>query len=306
MYNRIRLVALDLDGTLLHSNKELPPENEAALRLAAERGVEIVPTTGRFFGGMPECVRALPFIHYAITVNGAQVLDLRQGTTLYRADIPWRRAVEVMQRLDTLPVIYDCYMDGRGYMTRRLQQKAEEFAPDAHYAAMIRRLRTPVDELKGFLAAQQHPVQKIQLFAKETSLQAFLLTDLPRRFPGLLATSSVRNNVELNALHANKGEALQALARALGIPLDATLAFGDGLNDISLLQAAGIGVAMGNAPPEVRAHAGFVTLSCDECGVAAGIRRFCFSDAAHGPGVSPDLGGATARTTATSKAGSGR
>ena len=69
----IRLITLDLDGTLLNSKKELSPENAAALQWAADQGIEIVPNTGRFFDGMPEVIRNLPYLHYAITINGAQV-----------------------------------------------------------------------------------------------------------------------------------------------------------------------------------------------------------------------------------------
>ena len=71
----IRIVALDLDGTLLDSEKRLSEVNRVALEAAARRGIAIVPTTGRFFGAMPEPVRNLPFVRYAITINGAQVYD---------------------------------------------------------------------------------------------------------------------------------------------------------------------------------------------------------------------------------------
>lgn len=86
MRKPIRLIALDLDGTLLNSRKELPPEEYSALAEAAAAGIEIVPTTGRFFGGMPQAVRDLPFLHYAITVNGAQVYDIRQDRAIARGD----------------------------------------------------------------------------------------------------------------------------------------------------------------------------------------------------------------------------
>jgi len=78
-----KLIALDLDGTLLNSQKELTPASRAALTRAAEAGIEIVPTTGRFYGGMPESVRELPFIRYVISINGAEVKDLQTGEIIY-------------------------------------------------------------------------------------------------------------------------------------------------------------------------------------------------------------------------------
>ena len=85
--NSVKLLALDLDGTLLNSQKELTPRTRDALYAAAEAGVEIVPTTGRFFTGMPEVIQKLPFLHYAITINGAQVYDSLESRTLLREEL---------------------------------------------------------------------------------------------------------------------------------------------------------------------------------------------------------------------------
>lgn len=145
----MKLIALDLDGTLLTTEKELTAENEAALRRAAEAGIEIVPATGRFYGAIPENVRSLPYLHYAITVNGAQIYDIREDRPLFRSEIPWRRAVEIMEYLDTLPVIYDCYMDNWGWMTRALYDRAADFAPHRHSLEMLQKMRPPRTGAQG-------------------------------------------------------------------------------------------------------------------------------------------------------------
>lgn len=271
----IRLIALDLDGTLLNSDKQLTQQNAQALACAAARGIEIVPTTGRFFSGMPEIIRSLPYLHYAITINGAAVYDVRQDTDIARAEIPLPLAVEIMRYLDTLPVIYDCYMNNWGWMTRAMQLRADAFAPDEHYLRMIRNLRTPVDDLKSYLLETGRDVQKIQLFLTDPALRLTLLRQLGGQFEGLCVSSSVPNNIEINSTDANKGEALRKLAAHLGLDISQTMAIGDGLNDLSMLRAAGIGVAMENACPEAKQAADYVTGSCDESGVAAAIRRFC-------------------------------
>ena len=271
----IKLIALDLDGTLLNSNKELSPGNTRALADAAARGIEIVPTTGRFFGGMPACIRSLPFLHYAITINGAAVYDVRRAADLAKAELPLLQAVEIMRYLDTLPVIYDCYMDNWGWMTRTLQEKAAEFSLDAHYLNMIRCLRTPVDELKAFLLEKGRDVQKIQLFTKDPELRQMLLQQLEGRFGEIAVSSSVANNIEINHANANKGAALGKLAAHLGLSMVQTMAAGDGLNDLSMIRDAGVGVAMGNACVEVKQAADAVTACCDDDGVAAAIERFC-------------------------------
>ena len=271
----IKLIALDLDGTLLNSNKELSPENARALADAAARGIEIVPTTGRFFSGMPACIRSLPFLHYAITINGPAVYDMRRAADIAKAELPLLQAVQIMRYLDTLPVIYDCYMDNWGWMTRALQEKAADFSPDEHYLHMIRHLRTPVDDLQAFLLEKGSDVQKIQLFTKDPELRLALLQQLEGRFGEIAVSSSVVNNIEINHANANKGAALGKLAAHLGLSMAQTMAVGDGLNDLSMIRDAGVGVAMGNACMEIKQAADAVTACCDESGVAAAIERFC-------------------------------
>ena len=120
-------------------------------------------------------------------------------------------------------------------------------------------------------------VQKIQFFTRDMELRSRLLTEIPQVFPGILATSSSPQNIELNQMNANKGQALLDLADRLGVPHEKTIAFGDGLNDITMIRAAGIGIAMENAEPAVKAAADWITASCDEDGVAAGVERFVLS-----------------------------
>ena len=274
--NDIRIIALDLDGTLLNSSKELTEENLRALEEAAGKGIEIVTATGRFFDGMPDFIRDLPFLHYAIEINGAKVRDIRKNETIYTCEIPWQRAVEIMEFLDTFPVIYDCYQGGHGWMTRSLQEKSAEFAPSKHYLKMLLELRTPVDDLKAFLTERKQGVQKIQLFVREPELHSRLSRQLPELLPDIAVSSSVRNNIELNALHATKGEGLKHLAEYLGVDISGTMAMGDGSNDLSMVRMAGIGVAMENATDAVKAAADAVTSDNDSSGVAAAIRKFCF------------------------------
>ncbi|MBQ7667609.1 MAG: Cof-type HAD-IIB family hydrolase [Kiritimatiellae bacterium] len=280
MNEPIAIIALDLDGTLLDPEKKLSPRNRAALERAAAAGIEIVPTTGRFFGGIPEEIRDLPFVRYAITVNGAQVFDRRTETVLSRAEIPLATALSAMTLLDRFDVIYDCYQDNWGWMSAAMIDKAEEYAPDAHYLKMIRELRHPVPDLKAHVASLGKPVQKVMCFAREWDAVPAVRDALAREVPQLVLTQSTPNNVEMNDPLANKGEALKRLAAHLGFGLDACMAIGDGLNDLSMVEVAGYGVAMANATPQVAAAARFRTLSNGEDGVAAAIERFV-----PGPGV---------------------
>ena len=270
----IRIIALDLDGTLLDSDKNLSEANRAALAAAAAKGILVVPTTGRFFGMMPPAVRDLPFVRYAITVNGAQVYDRETDTAIVREELPLEQALAIMRYLDGFDVIYDCYQDNWGRMTRAMQEKAEEYAQCPHYVKMIREFRKPYPDLKEYLAEQGRDVQKIMLFARDPAVRDRILADIQTHFDNLAVSTSTFNNLEINTATAHKGRAIERFAAHFGWTLANCMAFGDGLNDLSMVKMAGTGVAMANAAPEVRAAADYVTLSNDEDGVAAALRHF--------------------------------
>lgn len=273
-----RIIALDLDGTLLDSQKNLSSANVDALTRAAAAGHEIVPTTGRFFGAMPQAVRDLPFIRYAITVNGAQVYDRKTDAALVREELPLSTALSIMRLLDGYDVIYDCYQDNWGRMTKSMQDRAADYAPDEHYVKMIRELRKPYPDLKEHLENEGRDVQKIMLFARDIAVRDEIADKVKKDFPGTVVSSSTVNNLEINAVGAHKGAVLLRFAEKLGLTAADCIAFGDGLNDLTMIQSAGTGVAMANACPEVRAAADYITLSNDEDGVAVFINDHLFGN----------------------------
>lgn len=292
----IGVIALDLDGTLLDSQKRLSPRNRAVLERAAARGAQVVPTTGRFFGMMPEAVRELPFVRYAITINGAQVYDRKADVAIAREEIPLADAIAVMETLDKYDVIYDCYRDNWGWMTAAFQSKADDYATDEHYLRMVREFRHPVPELKAHLreTAADGGVQKIMLFSRRVERPASVLDavreEIESLFPSIRATASTWNNLELNSSGAHKGNALRRLAEYLGLTLADCISFGDGLNDLTMVEAAGTGVAMANAVPEVKAAATRITLSNDEDGVAAVLEEILDQDEKGGEADAQALG----------------
>lgn len=270
------IIALDLDGTLLDSDKKLSETNRAALEKADAAGYEIVPTTGRFYNGMPEEIRQLPYIRYVITINGAEVTELETEKVIYQAQLPWQQAVEMASWLDDKRVIYDCYMDNSGWMSEAHKARIDEVVENPHSRRLLHDLRKPVPELKAFLRETQHGVQKLQFFAEDAEERLEMMKVLPELFDDIAVSTALPQNVEINQSRANKGEALTALAGYLGVDIGDTLSFGDGLNDLSMIIAAGTGIAMGNGAEEVKVAADWIAPTNDEDGVAAGINRFCF------------------------------
>ena len=274
----IKLVAFDLDGTLLNSKKELTPATLEALEKAASMGIEIVPATGRFWGAIPEFLRNIKSIHYAITINGAEVFDVLNSKSLTKFEIPPQRALNMMFAFNDIPnIIYDCIIDGKGYMKREFFEKIPDFMVGEWQSRLVADFRTPLESENYYeFVKNSKGIQKVQIFTLDKDLRENLLKALPIVFRKNIFTSSIQNNIEINDINANKGSGLKFLAEYLNIPIENTLAFGDGLNDISMIKNAGVGVAMGNSCKEILDAADFVTTDCDNDGVAEGIKKFCF------------------------------
>ncbi len=268
----LRLIAFDLDGTLLRSDKSISPRTMHALHAAQERGVLLVPATGRLYRSLPEALLDEQLSRYFILVNGAQVYDAQEDKTLLTEELPPELALPMLQFLKTRNVVRGVYIDGLGHMSLSDYEEIDDVAATPATSALLRRSYCPTDDLEQFTASA-HSVQKIIAFFHDPSEKQPVLREIAANFPGYAVSSSLGNNIEINAKYATKGNALRFLCRQLGIYPAQCMAFGDGTNDYSMLRAAGLGVAMGNASEEVQSCADEVTQTNDEDGVAQMIER---------------------------------
>ena len=276
MKTDIRLIALDLDGTLLDSQKRLSARNEAVLRECMSRGIYIVPCTGRIWGGVPEFLRTLPGIHYAITTNGAIVEDVEKHEILDERKLSCDQAIDILELAGKFHTMYDAYVDGCAYGERRFLEHMDDYAiPDA-IQTMIRQTRQEVPDMVGKVRDAGLPVEKINYFFGDQQERVRARRELQER-GDVIVSSSMDNNLEINAQGATKGEAILRLAKHLGLNREQTMGFGDGENDMTMIRMAGIGVAMGNAVEALKAEADYVTVTNDEDGVADAIEKLVLS-----------------------------
>ena len=219
----------------------------------------------------------MPEIRYFICGNGASVYDKTEQRELYSAQIPLERTLELFSYIDRqpYPVIYDCYADNCAWTSQRHYELADTYITNIYSKELFKRFRRTVPELANYIRQRGGPVQKVQLYFKEPGDRIGLVDRLARDFPDIQVSSSISNNLELNWKDAGKRTALRVLCDHLGLSLGDTMALGDGSNDIGMLEAAGVGVAMENAAQNVRCAADSVT-ACNECdGVAQAIARYC-------------------------------
>jgi len=271
---KIRLVATDMDGTFLDDDKNIPEENMRALLECSAAGVWVVPATGRAVKGIPDKIKNLPGVKYAITTNGAVVADLKEGTIVDARRIPIELACRVLTIAKESPddIMYDAYIDGTAYTMDCFYNNLEHYVSTPGMVNLVRNTRKVVDDNIGYVRDQNQDIDKINMYFVDMEARKRMRETLSA-FPELFVTSSIPNNLEINAAGADKGGALLRLAEILGIRREETMALGDGENDLSMLKAAGVGVAMENGEESVKAAADYVTVTNNEAGVAAAIRK---------------------------------
>ncbi len=270
LMNNIRLIAFDLDGTLLDNQKRLSFRNAEALKKCVAQGIEIVPCTGRIWPGVPDCIRELPGIHYAITTNGAVVEDLRAHRVLDERKMSWQKAVEILTLGQQFDTMYDAYAGGISLGEARFIDNMERFGLPVFLQQMIRSTRQVVPDVIARVTELAQPVEKVNYFFSDMEERSRARKVLEAR-GDVIVSSSYSYNLEINEPGANKGEALLRLAKHLGLKPEQTMGFGDGENDMTMVQMAGIGVAMANGMECVKAAADYVTAVNDEDGVAAAL-----------------------------------
>lgn len=272
----IRLIAIDMDGTLLDEEKRLSERNRQALETCIRRGIYIVPATGRPAGGIPEAVRTIPGVRYGILTNGAKVEDLETGKRIAEAQIGWQRAVEVLEFLSAYPAAYDPYINGRGKMEGRFRDHLDQYGLPPAMQKLVLSTRDQVEDEIALVRENRLSVEKINIFTADPTLRQYLWEQLAQ-WEDLIVTSSLEYNLEINAAAATKGSGLLCLARHLGLKQEQTMAIGDGSNDLSMIQAAGVGVAMENAMEMLKEQADYITASNEQDGVAVAIEHFILS-----------------------------
>ena len=263
-----KLILTDLDGTLLTYDKRLTPRSRAALERAAAGGAQVVVATGRLLTGVPQPLLELPFLRYFVLMNGAKVYDRQEDKVLYRSEIPLELAWPIFDLGEELGASVDCFQGDRALMEGKYYDRMEYYIPDPGSRALARLTRTRVEDLRREVAAGGETVQKIQYYFPDLELRPMAVERLKRDFPQVVTAISMPGNLEINDSRATKGHALEALCRHLGLDLVETAAFGDGTNDLTMIQKAGMGVAMANAAPETLAAADRVAPSNQEEGVA--------------------------------------
>lgn len=274
----IKLIAMDLDGTLFNPEGKITAKTKEELKRMGAMGVHTVISTGRPFNGLPFDQIADTAIEYAITTNGASIYRIKNKECLYDNSMTFETYAPILEYILSREIHIDLYIDGVGFTPVRCRKNIGRIdVPESLRKYMIA-TRTPIEDLYGYVKDRGEKVQKINLNFYPQPDGSLLHRKEVLRFlksnPNVTVVGGGFNNFEIQNAGVTKIEGLRELAKLLNVPIEQTMAIGDSENDYSMINAAGIGVAMANASEDILAIADYVTTSNTEDGVGEAIKHF--------------------------------
>lgn len=269
----IKLVAMDLDNTLLDSDKQISEHTREVLQAAAEKGVEIVPATGRIFKAIPDFLRDMEGVYYALCCNGATVYDKIKEEIIYTNHLQADTVLKLFDVLEKYHCTQDIYQNGQGYMEPRFLRHLDEYKIEGPILDLVLRTRKEVEDLREYIRVNPLGIEKVCSFFDDMEVRETVRQEL-RELGIANVASSLPNNIEINQFGCDKGDGLTHLAEYLGLSMDQVMACGDAENDLKMIEAAGFGVVMENGAPELKEIADFVTKTNNQDGVAYAIEKY--------------------------------
>lgn len=263
-----RLIISDIDGTFLNSEKQISPKTaEICSRLHHEKGVKLALASGRGSAGIRPVADLLDFPVFTLACNGAEIYN-ENGTLIYQKTLPFKDVLQIKQSVkDFNPAIETIVYAGQDWLADELTDIVEKECYVMPTAPLIGAFET--------LVTPDSPILKIICVGSPENTQE-LSCHLRSLYPQYDFYKSQSYILEIVAKGVNKASSLDILCRYCGLDITQTIAFGDGYNDTEMLAHAGLGIAMENAPEDVKRYAKKVTLSNDEDGIAHALTEIFY------------------------------
>ena len=272
----IKLICIDMDGTLLNSHHNITEENKKAIQEATSKGIKVAITTGRIFCSAKYYSKILGIDTPVIASNGAYIREQNSEDVIYSNSIPstlLSKVYEIITKYN-LKVLFNTANTVISFYD----------LPETHVYKIMNRELIDKDRVNFFVAKN---ISEIIDTFKENILKGIVIE--PDNIDGLFAAkkeiietlgdklhivSSWSNNFEIMLNSSTKGHGVEMLAKKYGITSDEVMCIGDSENDLSMIKYAGVGVAMGNATDEVKSYATYITATNEDSGVAQAINKY--------------------------------
>ncbi len=265
----IKLVAVDIDGTLVTNKKEILPETKNAIIRFIDNGGVFVIASGRPTKGIKRYIDELGLKQrggYIISYNGSKITDIKTGKILSETNIDVKHIPSIISAAEKYDIPLTTYKDDIA-----ITQKAR----DDFFNLEVTINKLEVKVVESLSDELNYPIPKFLITGEPEKLE-IAEKHLREELTDLTVFRSEPFFLEIVPNGVNKGNSLIALSEELGIDRNETMACGDGFNDVTLIEAAGIGVAMENAQKPAKEVADFITRSNENNGVGYAIEKFCF------------------------------
>lgn len=268
----IKLIAMDMDGTLLNSRKEVTEKTVKVLKEAMDKDIYIVPATGRSVNGLPKELTDLKKLRYCILSNGAGIYDLYQQESIYKNQFDTDQILRLLEDVRPYHAFRSIAKDGKVYCYKEEIDRLGSFHLGEYAEEMIRASRTPVEDLKEYIRQEGGSSEKMTLFFEDQEERAKARKELTES-GRYTVVASLKNNLEISRYSCNKGNALAHLMEHLNLKKENVMACGDAENDYEMIEAAGVGVVMENGTDEMKVIADYITDDHNSDGVAKAIEK---------------------------------
>jgi Cof subfamily protein (haloacid dehalogenase superfamily) len=268
---KYKLIVTDMDGTLLSDHKEIPKENKEALKKAKKIGIKVAIATGRIYTSARYYSNLLELDTPIIACNGAIIREEKTNNTLYENTIHQDDCKKVANICEKFGMYYHFYND-RGFYCKELKYSSLKYS---------KWNETQTEENRLNIQIMDDPIEYIE---NTDNILKFVVIDDDldklnkvknelKKIDNIEVSKSWHNNIEVMNKGVSKGEAVKKLAEYFGVKQEEIITFGDNFNDLSMIEYAGMGVAMGNSEDKVKKQANFITDSNDRGGVAKALNE---------------------------------
>ena len=266
MDRKIKLLALDLDGTVLRSNNTLSDKVKSAIESANYSGITIAAASGRPYSSMPNEILDMPEFEYYIASNGAAIYD-SNGNKICSVTLKEKDVIKILKLTEDYDLIWEAFIEGETCTDVRYYNDPLSYGCSAAYVDYVRSSRGTSNDMRGYIYKNRGRLDSIEFVSTDNDLRRTLWDMIESNIDSVYVTTSSKHFVEIMDGAATKANALKFICDLLHIPLKNTAVAGNADNDIDMIVEAGLGAAVKNASPKCLGAADVIVESNDNDGI---------------------------------------
>jgi len=285
-----KLIAIDLDGTLLNSYGEITNKNKEAIKYAIDKGVEVVLASGRDMQTMKKMSEELGINNYIIAGNGACIYDINKDTNIYESFVEKEKALKIIKICKENSIFFNIYTN-QGIITESLNYNVKVFNNENSFRPNNKRTNIQVvNNVETYIQDNEFKILKIiicdesriifnNIIEKLKNVKGVEVLDVEHMSKKIIRIGTEEYKIEyfyteVTNQNTNKWSAIQVLAKKLEISEDQIIGIGDNMNDFEMVKNAGLGITMKNSALEKQGIADYVTEDNNSDGVGNAIYKF--------------------------------